>query len=76
MNEVLTMDQIEARFPEEWVFIVDPDTGPDLKVRSGIVAFHSKDRDEVNRKAMELRPKRCAVFYLGDPLPPDMIAVL
>lgn len=76
MAEVLTMDQIEAQFPEEWVFIIDPDTGPDLKVRSGIVAFHSKDRDEVNRKVMELRPKRCAVFYLGDPLPSDMIAVL
>lgn len=34
MSEVLTIDEIEARFPEEWVFIVDPDTGPDLKLRT------------------------------------------
>jgi hypothetical protein len=67
MAEVMKIDEIEARFPDEWILVIDPDTGPDLKVRSGVVAAHSKDRDEVDRKAIELRPRRSAVWFNGEP---------
>ena len=76
MADVLTWQEIESRFPDEWVLIIDPDTGPDLKVRSGVVAYHSKDRDKVHDKAMELRPRRSAILFLGDPFPSDTIAIL
>jgi hypothetical protein len=67
MPEVMKIDEIEARFPDEWILVIDPDTGPDLKVRSGVVAAHSKDRDEVYRTALALRPKRSAVWFNGEP---------
>ena len=67
MAEVMKIDEIEARFPDEWILVIDPDTGPDLKVRSGVVAAHSKDRDEVDRKAIELRPRLSAVWFNGEP---------
>jgi hypothetical protein len=67
MAEVMKIDEIEARFPDEWILVIDPDTGPDLKVRSGVVAAHSKDRDEVDRKSLELRPRRCAIWFNGEP---------
>jgi hypothetical protein len=76
MSQVMSWNEIEATYPDEWVLILEPDTGPDLKVRSGVVAAHSKERDEVDQKVMELRPRRCAILFLGDPLPPEMIAVL
>jgi hypothetical protein len=75
MAEVMKIDEIEARFPDEWILVIDPETGPDLKVRSGVVAAHSKDRDEVYRTAKSLKPKRSAVWFNGEP-PADAVFVL
>jgi hypothetical protein len=36
-----------------------------FEVQGGKVIWHSKDRDEVYRKAVELRPKHFATLYLG-----------
>jgi hypothetical protein len=80
MSELMTRAEIEARFPDEWILVIDPDTGPDLRVRSGVVACHTKDRLELHRVAREvvreLRPGRCAVWFNGDPIPPGMKVLL
>jgi hypothetical protein len=65
MDEVLTTAQIEAHFEAEWVLVEDPQANEALEVQSGKVLWHSKDRDEVYRKAVELRPKRFAMLYTG-----------
>ncbi|CAN5871996.1 hypothetical protein BH23GEM7_BH23GEM7_20600 [soil metagenome] len=65
MDETLTLEEINTRFASEWVLIVDPDTDDALEIRRGRVRFHSKDRDEVYRKAIELRPSRFAMLYTG-----------
>ena len=70
MDEVLTFAQIQARFNGE-VLLEDPVTEPNYTTKSGKVVWHSKECDEVYRKAIELRPKRCAIWYCGD-LPKDM----
>ena len=75
MDEILTVEQIEARFAPDWVLIGEPQTDEDLSLRSGKVLFHSPDRDEVYRKARELRPGRFAVRYLGT-WPANMALVL
>ena len=59
------MEEIQARFDGEWVLVEDPQTDEALDVRSGRVRYHSKDRDEVYRKAIDLRPRRFAVVYTG-----------
>jgi hypothetical protein len=74
MTEYMTIAEIEARFPGEWILVIDPDTGPDLKVRSGVVAAHSKDRDEIDRTALCLMPKRSAIWFNGEP-PDDLILI-
>lgn len=65
MNEVLTAAEIGARFESEWVLVEEPETDEGLIVRRGRVRWHSKDRDEVYRKAVELRPGRFAILYTG-----------
>lgn len=75
MEEVLTIAEIEARFESEWVLVEDPQTNESLEVQSGTVRFHSKDRDEVYRKAVELRPNRFAMLYTGK-MPKDTAIVL
>ena len=75
MENVLTAAQIAARFESEWVLVEEPKTNEALEVESGKVRWHSKDRDEVYRKAVELRPKRFAVLYTGK-MPQDTAVAL
>ena len=75
MEDVLTIAEIESRYNSEWVLVEDPQTNEALEVLAGKVRCHSKDRDEVYRKAVELRPKRFAMLYTGT-MPKDTAIVL
>lgn len=75
MDEVLTLAQIETRFQSEWVLIEEPRTNEALEVQSGKVRWHSKDREEVYRKVVEMHPKRFAILYTGK-MPEDTAIVL
>jgi hypothetical protein len=75
MNDVLTTAEIKTRFQSEWVLLEDPQTNDALEVQSGRVRWHSTDRDEVYRKAVELRPKRFAILYTGQ-IPKDVVVVV
>lgn len=75
MSDLMTIAEIEAKFQSEWVLVEDPQTNEALEVQSGKVRFHSRDRDEVYRKAVELRPKRFAMLYTGE-IPKDTAIVL
>jgi hypothetical protein len=75
VNETLTITQIETQFEGEWILVEDPQTNEALEVQSGRVCWHSKDRDEVYRKAVELRPQRFAMLYTGK-IPEDTAIVL
>ena len=63
----MTIGEIESSFDSEWVLVGDPVIDEALNVLQGKVLHHSKDRDEVYRRGLELRPKRTAILYLGRP---------
>ena len=65
MDEVLTLAEIKSRFDSEWVLVADPELDASLEVARGRVIWHSKDRDEVYQKAVELRPQHSAFLYTG-----------
>jgi hypothetical protein len=75
MSEVLTAPEIEQRFPSEWILVDELQTDEHLEVLGGRVLFHSPDRDEVYRKAVELHPKRFTVMFTGKD-PDDTVFVL
>jgi hypothetical protein len=75
MDDVLTIKEIETQFASEWILVTDPTTNESLEVESGTVRWHSKDRDEVYRKAVELHAKRFAVLYTGT-MPKDTAVIL
>ncbi len=75
MDDLLTIAQIEAQFAAEWVLVEDPQVNDVLEVQSGKIRWHSKDREEVYRQAVTLRPKRFAVLYTGK-MPEDTAIVL
>lgn len=65
MTKEMTLAEIKSEFDSEWVLIGDPMTDEALNILEGKVLCHSKDRDEVYRKAVSLRPKRSAIVYTG-----------
>ena len=65
MREIMTLAEINQRFESEWVLLEDPETADSLEVKAGKVLWHSKDRDELYRKARELGPKNSAILYTG-----------
>src|SRR5881396_1676282 len=64
-HPILTINEIEKRFDAEWILLADPIADKSLEVRSGRVLFHGKDRDEVYREAIRLKPRRFAMLYTG-----------
>ena len=75
MSEIMSLTEIQARFDSEWILLENHETNDDLEVQSGKVLWHSKDRDEVYRKARELRPVHSAILYTGV-LPEKTVIVL
>jgi hypothetical protein len=71
MNDVMTMAEIESRFPSEWILIGDPQTDQYLEVLGGKVLWHSKDRDEVYQKAIELPAPKSIAFHYTGPIPAE-----
>lgn len=74
-GSAMTFSQMRSRFLSEWILVGDPDTDAELNVRGGEVLYHSKDRDEIYRRATSLRPRRSAVVYTGK-IPKDAAIIL
>jgi hypothetical protein len=75
MVKIINIDEIKSRYDGEWVLIGDPVTDESLSVVRGNVLSHSRDRDEVYRKARELKPTHSAILFFGH-LPKDAAIVL
>jgi hypothetical protein len=65
MSKAITISEIESQYADEWVLVEDPETDASHRVQSGRVVCHSKDRDEVYRQAIALKPARFAILYTG-----------
>ena len=66
MDNIMTVEEMKTQFESEWVLVENPQTNDALEVLKGKILHHSKDRDEVYRKAVALRPKRSAIVYTGE----------
>ena len=75
MSEMLTIEEIEARYAPEWVLIAEPQIDDEQRLLGGRVVSTSTESDELYRKATELGLDRIAVRYLGT-WPDDMAFVL
>lgn len=63
--ETMTYAEIEAAYDGEWVLIGEPELTPMNEVVRGTVLFHSANRDDVYRDAMQRELNRVAILYVG-----------
>ncbi len=75
MNKTYRYDEMKALFPDEWVLVGEPETDANLQVLAGEVLWHCKDRDELYRKGLELRPRNFAILCFSE-IPDDMVVIL
>lgn len=75
MDQLLTIAEIEHQYENEWVLVEDPELDANLEVILGRVVWHSRERDEIHRKALELRPRHPAFVYAGE-IPEDAVIVV
>ena len=47
-NQRLTIQEIEQKYPDEWLLIVDCEISANTELLSGIVAVHSKSREDIH----------------------------
>ena len=75
MGEFLTIEEIEKRYAPDWVLINNPQSDEQMQLLAGEVVSSGKDRDELYRRAAELKLGHVAVHYLGA-WPEDTIFIL
>lgn len=72
----LTMAEIEARYPNQWVLVDQLMKNHDGMAVGGTVVAHSSEREAVYRIARSLpTPRDIAIFYTGA-IPDDVIFIL
>jgi hypothetical protein len=72
----LTIKQIDSRFPSEWILMVETQTDETDEVISGKVVFHSKNRDEVYRRAINLKGSKEIAFHYTGKIPKGTAIIL
>ncbi len=69
-NERLTLDEMEQKYPDEWLFIVDCEISENTELLSGVVAVHSPSRADVYDASS--RYKGSAAIHCTRKLPKGM----
>ena len=76
MNEKLSWEEINRRYPNEWVELVDyewDEADPDPK--SGVVRVHSKDSKEFEEMIKRDSPSDSALVFVGKIMLPHGMSI-
>lgn len=60
MSEFLSVNQVHARYPKEWVLLGDVQRDDRNQVIGGIVLYHGAGREEMYLEAVKLKPRDSA----------------
>ena len=68
-------DEIKEAFKDEWVLVQVEKVDENYNVIEGEVLAHSKDKDQVYQKLLQIRPKQFSIEYTGE-IPEDLAVVM
>jgi hypothetical protein len=74
----MTMAEIEAKYPNEWVLIDNPKLTRYQEVLAGVVVMHSADRAEFHRRLAEWDDspsKHLVIWFTGKFPTPELLPV-
>lgn len=68
-------EKIVEGFEDEWVLIDVKEVDEDFNLKDGDVIAHSRDKEEIYKKLLEIRPRSFSIEYTGK-IPEDLAVVL
>lgn len=66
---MLTKEQMKARYPNQWLLVIDYELDAATSLHKGRVVAHSKDRQEIHQALKQYSGYLC-IHFTGD-LPQD-----
>ncbi len=78
MAEVVDIAEESKKYEDEWVVFVVTKVDHVRRPVKGRLVCHGKNRDETHEVALRHRGEGLGLQFVftGDPIPPDMVAVL
>lgn len=68
-------EEIFEQFKDEWILVDVKEVDENFNLKEGDVIAHSKDKEEIYKKLLELKPKKFSIEYTGK-IPEDLAVVL
>ena len=62
----MRLEEIKQLYPDEWVLIEFAELDEELKVVEGAVIVHSRNKQEIYKKLLELENEKIAIEFTGD----------
>ena len=62
----MRLEEIKQLYPDEWVLIEFAELDEELKVVEGAVIVHSRNKQEIYKKLLELDNEKIAIEFTGD----------
>ena len=63
---ILTVDEMEKKYPNEWLFIIEPECHEGTtQLKAGIVQVHDKSRDKIYEASRKFKGN-AAIRFMGD----------
>lgn len=78
MESTQFIAEVEKQFPDEWLLFEVSELDEQKQPVRGKLLGHSKSRQEIHEVVMQKRSPNhlLCLRFAGDPVPPDMVAVL
>lgn len=64
-NERLTLEEMEQKYPDEWLFIIDCEISENTELLSGVVTADSKSRADIYEASWHYKGG-AAIHYTGE----------
>jgi hypothetical protein len=65
-DRMMTLEEIQQQFPQEWVLIEFTELDEDLKVVDGQVIAHSPSKENIYKKLLEVKSENIAIEFTGE----------
>jgi hypothetical protein len=75
-SQILTLEEIIKRYPDEWVLIAYTELDEDLNVIRGEVLAHSPERDRLYDNSLPRKGKAIAIEYCTGEVPDNLVVML
>ena len=63
----LTADEVQARYPDEWVLLGDLEIDKRDQLVAGTLLYHSRDKADVYHEVRAHQPGHFAIYFTGEP---------